>query len=188
VGRLPSTGSVSCCRHGALAYVDDVFSQPGWTRIVHGSVLQLRKDLVQPAAWPLRGEQHRQVHQPPALWGHPSCGSCALSQRHSAASVRCSRSRGTARSQSASVTEVVNGASRILVVIVHQAPSPLPAEAGAPIRSHSGQSLTYKGEGLAVGPRSGSRDSCQSQATLEATARLIRNSTRSAVFHLLCWN
>jgi hypothetical protein len=67
------------------------------------------------------------------------------------------------------------------VVIVHRAPSPLPSDVGAPIRSHSGQSLTYKAEGLADGLRSGSRDSLQSQRSLEATARSIRNSTRWAV-------
>jgi len=68
VGRLPSAGSVSCCRHGALAHVGDVRSQPGRTPILRGSVLQLLKDLVQAAAWPLRGQQHRQVQQPPGVW------------------------------------------------------------------------------------------------------------------------
>ena len=84
------------------------------------------------------------------------------------------------------MTEAASGASRIPVVIVHQAPSPLPSDVGAPIRSHSGQSLTYKAEGLADGLRSGSRDSFP-QPILEATARSIRNSTRSAVFHRLRW-
>jgi hypothetical protein len=80
-----------------------------------------------------------------------------------------------------------SGASRIPEVIVHHAPWPLPSDDGAPIRSHSGQSLTYNAEGLAVGPRHGSRESFQSQPALEATARLITNSTRSAVFHRLRW-
>jgi hypothetical protein len=77
VGRLPSAGSVSCCRHGALAHVGDVLSQPGRTPILRGSVLQLFKDPIQLAAWPLRGQQHRQVapaesartkDRPPAGW------------------------------------------------------------------------------------------------------------------------
>jgi hypothetical protein len=68
VGRLPSAGSVSCCRHGALAHVGDVLSQPGRTPILRGSVLQLLKDPIQAAAWPLRGQQHRQVQQPPGVW------------------------------------------------------------------------------------------------------------------------
>ena len=36
---LCSADSVSCCRHGALAHVGDVLSQPGRTRIMHGPVL-----------------------------------------------------------------------------------------------------------------------------------------------------
>jgi hypothetical protein len=35
---------------------------------VRGSVLQLRKDLVQPWRWSLRGQQHRQVQQPLGVW------------------------------------------------------------------------------------------------------------------------
>jgi len=56
-GRAMSS-TLCCCRHGPLAHVDDVLSQPGRTRIVRGSVLQLRKDLVQASAWPRPGQQN----------------------------------------------------------------------------------------------------------------------------------
>ena len=166
---------------GALAHVGDVLSQPGRTRIMHGSVLQLLKDLVQPSAWPLLGEQHRQVQRTLGVWRpsqlpimlfEPSAqrriGEMVAQQGNRPAAKRIADRGGQRRKPHPGADRPPRALASAL-------------RRGAPIRRHSGQSFAYKAEGLAVGARSGSPERFQSQPTLEATARLIRNSTLSAV-------
>jgi hypothetical protein len=97
-----------------------------------------------------------------AGYGEPSIA--AVDQGSSRALVDVGRisGRGIAWPQSASTTEAATGSSRIPVVIVHHPSSP----SSALMRRHGGQSLAYKAEGLAAGPRPGSRVSCQSHTTL----------------------